>query len=170
MANHSEKKAKKAQQVSNQIYMIFIFVATGIYLIIHLYKYFILKREDIFTKQDILGFIILSTINYIVYKLLNVFDSNSYLNSYLFDFLGLNCLIEILINFSTKFKYLYSIYPAFFIIKGCKGIYGYVSNIGKTDEMGGFYDEGDTTGKYKDSGHQTKQAKEKKQKVKYVKH
>lgn len=170
MANHSEKKAKKAQQSSNKIYMLFIFIATGIYLIIHLYQYFIKKREDIFTKRDIFGFIILSTINYVVYKLLNVFDSNSYFYSYLFDFLGLNCLIEILINFSKKFWYLYLIYPSFFIIKGCQGLYGYVSNIGKTDEFGGIYDEGDTTGKYKGSGHQAKQVKEKKQKVKYVKH
>ena len=169
MSGHSEKKAKKIAQSDNTVYLLFIFIATGIYLIIHLYKYFIKHNEDIFTKTDILGFIFLSSMNYLVYKLLNMFKRDSYLYGYFFDFLGLNCLIEILINFSYKFWYLYFVYPAYFLLKGGKGLYGYISNIGKTDEMGEQTQE-EVPSKYKDSGHQTKQVKEKKQKVKYVKH
>ena len=169
MSGHSAKKAKKIAQSDNTIYLLFIFISTGIYLLIHLYKYFIKHNQDIFTKTDIFGFIFLSLINFFVYKLLNMFQRDSYLNSYFFDFLGLNCLIEILVNFSGKFWYLYLVYPAYFLIKGGKGLYGYISNIGKTDEMDQ-QDQEETTSKFKDSGHQAKQAKEKKQKVKYVKY
>ena len=53
-------------------------------------------------------------------------------------------------------------------MKGGKYIYGYVSNIGKSDELGEEEPENNT--RFKDSGHQAKQVKEKKQKIKYVKH
>lgn len=166
MSGHSEKKAKKAAGSANKIYITMIFISTGIYLLLHFYQYFIKKREDVFTKKEILGFIFLSLVNYLVFKLLNFFR-NSYWDSYLLDLLGLNCLIEILINFSKKFWYLYLIYPGYFLIKGGKSIYGYVSNIGKSDDL----DETDENPlRNKDSGHQTKQPKEKKQKIKYVKH
>ena len=169
MAKHSEKKAKKIAQSANQHYLLFIFISTGIYLIMHLYQYYIQKREDIFTKLDILGFIFLSLANYFLYKLLTMFDTNQYLYTYIYDIFILNCLIEILINFSTKFWYLYLIYPAYFAFIGLKALYGYISNIGKGDEMEG-NEETETNNRFKDSGHQTKQPKEKKQKVKYVKH
>ena len=169
MSGHSEKKAKKVAQNANKIYLLFIFIATGIYIIMHFYQFFIKKSEDVFTKTDIFGFLILSSGNYLIYKLLNMFKKEDYLYSYLFDFLGLNCLIEILINFSKNFWYLYLVYPGFFLIKGLQGLYGYVSNIGKTDEMEGLEEE-ENPSKYKDTGHQKKQIKEKKQKVKYIKH
>ena len=169
MAKHSEKKAKKLAQSANQHYLIIIFVSTGIYLIMHLYEYYIKKREDIFTKKDIIGFIILSSVNYLAYKLLTMFDTSHYFYSYLYDFFVLNCLIEILVNFSKKFWYLYWIYPTVIGVYACKGLYGYISNIGKGDEMEGNEGE-ETSNRFKDSGHQTKQPKEKKQKVKYVKH
>ena len=167
MSGHSEKKAKKAASSANSINLILILVCTGIYLIMHLYQYFIKKNEDIFTKKDLFGFLFFSLMNYLVYNLLNSFRG-SYLEGYLFDFLGLNCLIEVLVNFSKKFWYLYLIYPAYFLIKGGKSLFGYVSNIGKGDDT----DAGEVGGpsKYKDSGHQTKQVKEKKQKVKYEKY
>ena len=169
MARHSEKKAKKIAQSDNTIYLLFIFTSTGIYLLIHFYKYFIKHDETIFTKKDIFGFIFLSGLNYAIYKLLNMFKRDSYLYGYFFDFLGLNCLIEILVNFSSKFWYLYLVYPAYFLIKGGKGLYGYISNIGKSDGTEE-QEQDENSSKFKDSGHQTKQAKEKKQKVKYVKH
>lgn len=169
MSGHSEKKAKKDAKSANKIYLLFIYIATGIYLLLHFYHYFIKKREDIFTKKDIFGFVFLSAVNYLVYKLLNMFTRESYLHSYLFDFFVLNCAIEILINFSKKFWYLYLIYPSFFLLKGIKGLYGYVSTIGKSDGIEEM-EEGESPAKFKDSGHQAKQIKEKKQKVKYVKH
>ena len=61
------------------------------------------------------------------------------------------------------------IYPAYFLLKGGKGLYGYISNIGKTDETEEQIQE-EAPSKYKDTGHQTKQVKEKKQKVKYSKY
>ena len=168
MSGHSEKKAKKNAEFSKTIYLGMISFATFIYLIIHLYRYFISKRDDVFTKREIFEFIILSLINYFLYKLLNAFR-NSYWDSYLLDFLGVNILVEILINFSKKFWYIYLIYPGYFLLLGLKSCYGYVSNIGKSDGTEE-EEELNTKGKYKDSGHQSKQVKEKKQKVKYVKH
>ena len=167
MSGHSEKKAKKIAGSTNKIYLLMIFISTGIYLLFHLYGYLIKKREDVFSKKEIFGFIFLSLVNYMMYKLLNFFRG-SYWDSYLLDMLGLNCLVEILINFSKKFWYLYLIYPAYFLIQGGKGLYGYVSNIGKGDDMDG--EEEENPSKYSDSGHQKKQVKEKKQKIKYVKH
>ena len=168
MSGHSEKKAKKAASSSNKILLTAIFISTGIYLLLHFYQYFIKKREDVFTKKEIAGFIFLSSFNYALYKLLNVLR-NSFWYSYLLDIFGLNCLIEILINFSKKFWYLYLIYPGYFLMKGGKSIYGYVSNIGKGEDYE--EEEGQNIPKRnRDSGHQTKQVKEKKQKIKYVKH
>ena len=166
MSGHSDKKAKKAAKSSNTMILLAISVSTGIYLLFHLYQYFVKKRDDVFSKGEIIGFIFLSSVNYILYKLLNILR-NSMWYSYLLDFFGLNCLIEILINFSTKFWYLYLIYPAYFLMKGGKSIYGYVSNIGKGDE---YEETGETPVRSKDTGHQTKQVKEKKQKVKYAKY
>ena len=51
-----------------------------------------------------------------------------------------------------------------------KACYGYVSNIGKSDGTEEEEELNNKKNKFKDSGHQTKQIKEKKQKVKYVKH
>ena len=110
MSGHSDKKAKKNAAFSNTIYLGMILFATVVYLIIHLYRYFIKKREDVFTKKEIFEFIILSLINYFLYKLLNTFRG-SYWDSYLLDFLGINVLVEILINYSKKFWYIYLIYP-----------------------------------------------------------
>ena len=95
---------------------------------------------------------------------------NSYWDSYLLDFLGINVLVEILINYSKKFWYIYLIYPGFLMMWALKACYGYVSNIGKSDGTEEEEEELNTKNKYRDSGHQTKQTKDKKQKVKYVKH
>ena len=168
MSGHSAKKAKKSAGTAKIIYLSMISFSIAYYLLIHLYRYFISKREDAFSKKEIIEFIILSLINYFLYKLLNAFR-NSYWDSYLLDFLGVNILVEIIINHSKKFWYIYLIYPGYFLILGLKSCYGYVSNIGKSDGTEE-EEELNTKGKYKDSGHQTKQIKEKKQKVKYVKH
>ena len=167
MSGHSAKKEKKSAGTAKKIYLGMILFSTVYYLIIHFYKFFISKRQDVFTKGEIFEFIILSLINYILYKLLNAFR-NSYWDSYLLDFLGINVLVEVLINHSKKFWYIYLIYPGYFLLLGFKACYGYVSNIGKSDGTEEFEELNNK--KFKDSGHQTKQVKEKKQKVKYVKH
>ena len=64
MSGHSDKKAKKSAAFSKKIYLGMILFATTIYLIIHLYRYFISKRNDVFTKREIFEFIILSLIIY----------------------------------------------------------------------------------------------------------
>ena len=167
MSGHSKKKAEKSAGTAKKIYLGMIYFATGFYLIIHLYRHFISKQEGVFSRREITDFIILSIINYVLYKLLMAFR-NSYWDSYLLDFLGINVLVEILINYSKKFWYIYLIYPGYFLLLGLKSCYGYVSNIGKGDDMDG--EEEESPSKYSDSGHQSKQVKEKKQKVKYVKH
>ena len=55
------------------------------------------KYNKIFTKKQIFGFCFLSLMNYFLFQLLNLFRG-SYWESYLIVILGLNCLIEILIN------------------------------------------------------------------------
>ena len=170
MSGHSAKKAKKSAGTAKIIYLSMISFSTAYYLLIHLYRYFISKREDAFSKREIIEFIILSLINYILYKLLNALR-NTYWDSYLLDFLGVNILVEVLINHSKKFWYIYLIYPGYLLYLGFKACYGYVSNIGKSDgteEEQGLNNKNNN--KFKDSGHQSKQIKEKKQKVKYVKH
>ena len=169
MSGHSAKKEKKSAGTAKKIYLGMILFSTVYYLIIHFYKFFISKRQDVFTKGEIFEFIILSLINYILYKLLNAFR-NSYWDSYLLDFLGINVLVEVLINHSKKFWYIYLIYPGFLMMWALKACYGYVSNIGKSDGTEEEEEELNTKNKYRDSGHQTKQTKDKKQKVKYVKH
>ena len=169
MSGHSAKKEKKSAGNAKIIYLSMIGFSTAYYLIIHFYRYFISKIDDVFSKVEIFEFIILSVINYILYKLLVNFR-NTYWDSYLLDFLGINVLVEILINYSKKFWYIYLIYPGFLMMWALKACYGYVSNIGKSDGTEEEEEELNTKNKYRDSGHQTKQTKDKKQKVKYVKH
>ena len=169
MSGHSDKKNKKSAGFAKKIYFGMILFATVYYLLFHFYRYFISKKEDVFSKKEIFEFIILSLINYILYRLLNAFR-NSYWDSYLLDFLGVNLLVEILINHSKKFWYIYLIYPGYLLYLGFKACYGYVSNIGKSDGTEEEEELNKKNNKYRDSGHQTKQVKEKKQKVKYVKH
>ncbi len=169
MSGHSKKKAEKSAGTAKKIYLGMIYFATGFYLIIHLYRHLISKQEGVFSRREITDFIILSIINYVLYRLLMAFR-NSYWDSYLLDFLGINVLVEILINYSKKFWYIYLIYPGFLMMWALKACYGYVSNIGKSDGTEEEEEELNTKNKYRDSGHQTKQTKDKKQKVKYVKH
>ena len=169
MSGHSAKKAKKSAGTAKIIYMSMIGFSTIYYLLIHFYRYFISKIDDVFSKKEIFEFIILSVINYILYKLLVNFR-NTYWDSYLLDFLGVNFLVEVLINHSKKFWYIYLIYPGYLLYLGLKACYGYVSNIGKSDGTEEEEELNNKKNKFKDSGHQTKQIKEKKQKVKYVKH
>ena len=112
MSGHSAKKAKKSAGTAKIIYLSMISFSTAYYLLIHLYRYFISKREDAFSKKEIIEFIILSLINFILYRLLNKSDGTE-----------------------------------------------------EEEEL-----NNKNNNKFKDSGHQTKQIKEKKQKVKYVKH
>ena len=169
MSGHSAKKEKKSAGNAKIIYMSMIGFSTIYYLLIHFYRYFISKKEDAFSKKEIFEFIILSLINYVLYKLLNALR-NTYWDSYLLDFLGVNILVEVLINHSKKFWYIYLIYPGYLLYLGLKACYGYVSNIGKSDGTEEEEELNNKKNKFKDSGHQTKQIKEKKQKVKYVKH
>ena len=169
MSGHSAKKEKKSAGTAKKIYLGMILFSTIYYLIVHLYRYFISKREDVFTKREIFEFIILSVINYFLYKLL-ITLRNSYWDSYLLDFLGINVLVEVLINHSKKFWYIYLIYPGYLLYLGFKACYGYVSNIGKSDGTEEEEEINNKNNRFKDSGHQTKQVKDKKQKVKYVKH
>ena len=67
MSGHSAKKAKKSAGTAKIIYMSMIGFSTIYYLLIHFYRYFISKREDALSKKEIIGFIILSVINYILF-------------------------------------------------------------------------------------------------------
>ena len=154
MSGQSDKKNRKKSKSANQLLLIGIIGATLIYIIFHLYYTFV--KGYPYTKKQLFGFLFISGVNYILFKLINSFR-NSYWESYLIDFLGLNLGVEIGINISTKFWYLYLIYPGYFSWWALKKTYAYVSNIGKE------------TQEDINMQQQMNNQKQKKQKVKYVK-
>ena len=169
MANRSEKKNRKKNESSNRIYLIMIGTSTFIYIIMNIYQKYSYNKT--FTKKQIFGFIFLNGMNYFLYKLINLFRE-SYWESYLVDILGLNCLIEILINFHWKFWFLYFIYPGYFLCIGGKKLFDYVGTIGKYDENEEMNQQ-QQANQFKDAGHKSKTIKKDnsdKPKIKYVKH
>jgi hypothetical protein len=130
MSGQSDKKNKKKSQSANQITLIFIGIATGLYIIMNLYS-IIFKGKQI-TKGQIFGFIVLNIINYLLYTLIDNFRG-SYWEKYLIDLLGMNLFVEVMINVHYKFWYLYLIYPAYGLIIGGKKLYAYVKTIGQED-------------------------------------
>ena len=130
MSGQSDKKNKKKSQSANQTTLIFIGIATGLYIIMNLYS-IIFKGKQI-TKGQIFGFIVLNIINYLLYTLIDNFRG-SYWEKYLIDLLGMNLFVEVMINVHYKFWYLYLIYPAYGLIIGGKKLYAYVKTIGQED-------------------------------------
>ena len=104
MAGQADKKDKKKKATNRLVWKASILIVTAIYIIINGYS--VVFNEYKFSKGDTIGFLILTIINFVLYRLLDMaLDSFFYL--YLIDLLIINLSVEVLINFHWKFWFLY---------------------------------------------------------------
>jgi hypothetical protein len=130
MSGHSNKK-HNAKKSNDSFYVkLAILIASAIYLSTMAYGY--LASDNEITKGNVIGFVVLSSINFLLYRLLDVFYS-SYFFLPLVDLLIINLSVEVLVNFHHKFWYLFMLIPGYLIYKGSGYCWEYVKSIGKTD-------------------------------------
>jgi hypothetical protein len=128
MANQSAKKEKSDKGSLNNMNMMAIFIVTGIFIGLKLYK--VLLTEDGLTKGDIIAFLYFTIVNYILFRLIDItYKTMFYLP--LYDLLIITLLTEVLINFHWKFWFLYLLIPAYLIYKGGFWMYEYVRDLSK---------------------------------------
>lgn len=130
MAGQSSKKEKK-QLNEMEIYLkSSILIVTGIFVLI--FAYSILFKGYELRQADIIGFFVLSIINYVLYHLIITLRNAFYIN-YVYDLLIINLLVMLFINVHWKFWFLYLIIPAYGLVK--LGIYtfNYTKTIGQAD-------------------------------------
>ncbi len=92
----------------------------------------IFKSYD-YTRSDTIGFLILTLINFFLYRTLETFEG-SYLYNPLLDLLIINLSVELLINFHWKFWFLYLLVPCYFLLIGFQKVYAHVKTVGKAEE------------------------------------
>ena len=134
MAGQSKKKIGVKVESSKFTLKIAILIATLIYIVLKSYSVFVKGVE--FTRGDIIGFLVLSLLNFTLYKLILVFYQ-SYFYAYLMDLLIINLIVEVTIYFHWKFWFIYLVIPGYFMFIGSIKLYEYVKTIGKADENGG---------------------------------
>ena len=130
MAGQSQKKNKIKKQGQNKLSKFSILLATLFYIIINAYH--VIFHEYEFTRRDTIGFLILTCVNFSLYRLLDVF-SESYFYLPLIDLLIINLSVMVLINFHWKFWFLYLIIPGYFLCKGAKKVYDHVKTLSQPD-------------------------------------
>ncbi len=130
MAGQSWKKEKKQLNEMEKYLKSSILVVSAIFIFI--FAYSILFKGYELRKVDIIGFIFLSLINYILYNLIITLRNAFYIN-YIYDLLIINLLVMLLVNLHWKFWFLYLIVPGYGLIK--LGIYtfNYTKTIGQAD-------------------------------------
>lgn len=131
MAGQSKKKSNVKIESQKNFTKIAILVSTIIFLALKSYS--VLYKGNEYTKGDVIGFLVLSLINFSLYKMILVFFE-SYFYNYLMDLLILNLLVQVTVNFHWKFWFIYLIIPGYFILIGSLKLYDYVKTIGKVDE------------------------------------
>jgi hypothetical protein len=131
MAGHSEKKQNKKKDVKNKISKVAIIVVTLSYIFINAYS--VLFNGYSFSKTDTLGFLFLTTVNFALFRLMDVFASSQFYMP-LVDLLIINLSVQILINFHWKFWFLYLVVPGYFLMKGGAMVYEHVKTVGKAGE------------------------------------
>jgi len=130
MAGQADKKDKKKKATNRLVWKASILIVTAIYIIINGYS--VVFNEYKISRGDTIGFLILTIINFVLYRLLDMaLDSFFYL--YLIDLLIINLSVEVLINFHWKFWFLYLVIPAYFLFKGSIYIFEHVKTVGKVD-------------------------------------
>ena len=131
MAGQSKKKSGVKVESSKFYLKIAIILATVVYLVLKCYSVFVTGDE--FTRSDVIGFLVLSLLNFTLYKLILVFFE-SFFYAYLMDLLILNLLVEVTIYFHWKFWFIYLMIPGYFMFIGSLKLYDYVKTIGKAGE------------------------------------
>lgn len=126
MAGQSEKKLAKEKSEKMNIAFISIVVVGIISSLLTLY----LNSFDILSS--LFRIVLLNGINFILFKLLNTFYESMFFLP-LIDFLIINCVVMIGINFHYKFWYFYLVIPGYFIYKGGQMAYNHVKGIDKGD-------------------------------------
>jgi hypothetical protein len=130
MANQSNKKEKKSINTTQYYLKGTIYSITILYLIIFAYSYFLSGNE--IKRSDILGFLFLSLMNYVLYNLIIILRDAFYVN-YIWDILIINLAVMVLINFHWKFWFFYLIIPGYLLVQGGLYLFEYTKSIGKED-------------------------------------
>jgi hypothetical protein len=130
MAGQAGKKDKKKKDSNRLVWKASILVVTILYILINGYSVYF--KEYKITRSDTFGFLILTIINFVLYRLLDM-AIGSFFYLHLIDLLIINLSVELLINFHWKFWFLYLVIPGYFLFKGAGYIYEHVKTVGKVD-------------------------------------
>ncbi len=128
MAGNSEKRLAKKKSETMNIILYSILIVGVLSSLIILY----------ISSFDIVGslfkIVLLNGINFLLYKLLNTFYESMFFLP-LIDFLIINCVVMLGINFHYKFWYFYLVIPGYFIYKGGQMAYNHVKGIDKGENV-----------------------------------
>ena len=130
MAGQAGKKERKKKDDYRKMWKALIIGVTAFYIIINFY--FVAFKAQIFSRGDSIGFLVLTTINFALYRLLDITLDSIFFN-YLVDLLVINLLVQVMINFHWKFWFLYLLIPCYMLFKGSVYIYHHVKTVGKAD-------------------------------------
>jgi hypothetical protein len=130
MAGRSGKKEKQLKESNSRFFIIAILAITAFYILTHTYS--VIFKEYEYTTGDLFGFLFLSFMNYMLYKLIGNFIG-SYFYLPLIDILIINLLVMFLINFHRKGWLAYLLIPGYLLYKGWGYLYAHVKTIGQGD-------------------------------------
>lgn len=126
MAGRSEKKlAKEKTSTMNLAFYSLIIVGVVNFILLMYFSSFDLV-------SNLFKIILLNGINIGLYNLLDFFYESMFFNP-LVDFLIINYVVMIGINFHFKFWYFYLVIPGYFIYKGALWAFDHVKNLDKSD-------------------------------------
>jgi len=129
MAGHSDKKNSKEKDAllfNTKMEILIISIITGL-----LYTYNIIINGYELIRTDFISLILLSGINYLCYKALDVIYKSMWEDIFKIVLI-LNLAILLGINYSYKFWWLYSLIPLYYGSTAFNFILAYVKGIGKS--------------------------------------
>jgi len=130
MAGQSSKKEKKQLNEMEKYLKSSIFIISAIFLAC--FAYSMLFKGYELRRVDIIGFVVLSLINFILYHLIITLRNAFYIN-YIYDLLIVNLLVMLLVNLHWKFWFLYLIIPGYGFVKLAIYTFNYTKTIGQAD-------------------------------------
>lgn len=122
MAGHSEKKLAKQKTSTLNTTKIAILGVSSISSLLILYN----NLDSLF--YGIFIIILLSGINYVLYRFIDTLYESMFFNP-LVDLLAINLTVMLGINFHYKFWFLYMIVPAYGVYKGAIWAYNHVKGV-----------------------------------------
>ena len=136
MANRAEKKNKSKREYLNRMNAYFMLGISGIFLLFKIYA--LIFSEEGISKSDIFAFLFFTSVNTVLYKLLDALHDypTSYFYHPLYDLLIINLLTEVLVNFYWKFWFLYLAIPAYGLYKGGIYVFNYVKTLSQPPAEG----------------------------------